>query len=463
MATNPHSIVDKSGASGGSITGISDGGVFDPTEFSAKSTPVAADKVVIQDTDDGNLPKVATLTNVQKILGEIAAGANATSGLSETDGVLKVNVGGTTANTDPATTDKLLIEVVGVNKSVTIANAIKAIGEAMINAATATSGLAETDGVVKIDIGNVTPTTAPAPADKLLIEVTGVNKSTTITNLVKAVGEAMVNAATATSGISEVDGVVKVDIGTVTAVTSSASTDKLMIEVTGVNKSITIGNFAKGLAETMAGDGLSGSSVTGALAVDLNELSGAGVDVANDSIPIVDATDNSSKKEQISDLIDAVAPSAAANGLVASAGTLTAAIMLAHLVTDEKSALFVETGEFDFSGSASAVDTKKIDSMAAKGELLAAFLVLSQAVDGAATTDISISSTASTANKMTGDLTITIVNAFQNTPGCVLGMWPVAGVDRIVESGGDVYFYASASAGRTAGKVNYLLIFRKTA
>jgi hypothetical protein len=42
-------------------------------------------------------------------------------------------------------------------------------------------------------------------------------------------------------------------------------------------------------------------------------------------------------------------------------------------------------------------------------------------------------------------------------------MWPVAGADSIVASGGDVYLYAGSSAGRTAGKVRYALVFLKTA
>jgi len=57
-----------------------------------------------------------------------------------------------------------------------------------------------------------------------------------------------------------------------------------------------------------AGDGLSGGGTSGAvsLALDLNELTAATVNVANDSIPIVDADDNSSKKESISDLVGAI-------------------------------------------------------------------------------------------------------------------------------------------------------------
>ena len=74
-----------------------------------------------------------------------------------------------------------------------------------------------------------------------------------------------------------------------------------------------------------AGDGLSGGGTSGdvSLALDLNELTSATVDVANDSIAIVDATDNSSKKETIADLANAMADGTtitATNGVLSSVG-----------------------------------------------------------------------------------------------------------------------------------------------
>ena len=51
------------------------------------------------------------------------------------------------------------------------------------------------------------------------------------------------------------------------------------------------------VATELAGNGLAAAS--GVMKVDLNELSAAAVDVANDSIAIIDATDNSSKKETL--------------------------------------------------------------------------------------------------------------------------------------------------------------------
>jgi len=54
------------------------------------------------------------------------------------------------------------------------------------------------------------------------------------------------------------------------------------------------------------------------LELDLNELSAASVDVAADSVAIVDATDSSTKKEAIADIITAVA----GVGLVATSGVM---------------------------------------------------------------------------------------------------------------------------------------------
>ena len=69
-----------------------------------------------------------------------------------------------------------------------------------------------------------------------------------------------------------------------------------------------------------AGNGLSGGGTDGtvAVALDLNELSAATVAVAADSIAIIDATDNSSKKESIADLVAGVA----GTNLTATSGTL---------------------------------------------------------------------------------------------------------------------------------------------
>ena len=73
-----------------------------------------------------------------------------------------------------------------------------------------------------------------------------------------------------------------------------------------------------------AGNGLSGGGSSGAvsLALDLNELTAAAVDVANDSIAIIDAGDNSSKKEAVADVVTAIA----GDGLSATSGVLAVGV-----------------------------------------------------------------------------------------------------------------------------------------
>ena len=85
---------------------------------------------------------------------------------------------------------------------------------------------------------------------------------------------------------------------------------------------ITNTTSAGDIESVAAGDGLSGGGTSGAvsLALDLNELTAAAVDVANDSIAIIDAGDNSSKKESIADLASAMA----GTGITATAGVLSA-------------------------------------------------------------------------------------------------------------------------------------------
>ena len=91
-----------------------------------------------------------------------------------------------------------------------------------------------------------------------------------------------------------------------------------------------------------AGDGLSGGGATGtvSLALDLNELTAVDVSVANDFIAIIDADDNSSKKESIVDLVAGIA----STGLNAASGQLT--LDLADVIaTDAANRLLTSDGD----------------------------------------------------------------------------------------------------------------------
>ena len=92
------------------------------------------------------------------------------------------------------------------------------------------------------------------------------------------------------------------------------NSDSLRVKAAGVTDAMLNDDVATGLA----GVGLSAAS--GVMAIDLNELSAAAVDVSADSIAIIDANDsNNSKKESIADLVSAMAGA----GLTATNGVLS--------------------------------------------------------------------------------------------------------------------------------------------
>lgn len=107
------------------------------------------------------------------------------------------------------------------------------------------------------------------------------------------------------------------DLNELTAAAVDVATDSIAIidsNDSNASRKETIAD----VVTAIAGNGLSSSS--GVLAVDLNELSAAAVDVAADSIIIIDANDsNGSKKESIADLVAGIA----GTGLTASSGQLT--------------------------------------------------------------------------------------------------------------------------------------------
>ena len=114
-----------------------------------------------------------------------------------------------------------------------------------------------------------------------------------------------------------------------------AVSDLILVSDGGTDGRANIGDLATPLAGTgleanantiriaaaAAGDGLSGGAGS-ALALDLNELTAADVDVSADSIAIIDANDsNASKKESIADFVDGIN----GTGIAASSGQLSVA------------------------------------------------------------------------------------------------------------------------------------------
>tara|TARA_Y100000004_G_scaffold38705_1_gene41575 strand:- start:2397 stop:8015 length:5619 start_codon:yes stop_codon:yes gene_type:complete len=108
-----------------------------------------------------------------------------------------------------------------------------------------------------------------------------------------------------------------------------ADSDKLLVSDNGTNKYINASQLSSYISSSVgdidsvtAGNGLSGGGNSGALtlALDLNELTAATVNVANDSLVLIDADDsNASKKESVADFVAGIAGS----GLSASSGVLS--------------------------------------------------------------------------------------------------------------------------------------------
>ncbi len=165
------------------------------------------------------------------------------------------------------------------------------------------------DVSLAVDLNELSSAAVDVSADSIAIIDGGDNssKKESIQDLATAMAGDNITASSGALGIA--DSVIRGKI--------SAGGDLSYNSSTGV---ISFTNDAGDIEGVTAGDGLSGGGTTGtvSLALDLNELTAATVDAGADSIAIIDGSDNSSKKESISDLMTAVA----GDGLESSSGVL---------------------------------------------------------------------------------------------------------------------------------------------
>ena len=316
---------------------------MDLNELSAAAVAVDADSIAIIDADDSNASKKESIADLMT--------AVAGDGLAASSGVLAVGVDDATIelNSDAlrikdggVDADALASSVAGnglaggggtalsldLNELSAAAVAVGADSIAIIDAddngskkesiadlatAMAGDGLAASSGVFAVQVGTNKGLALTSDA----LEITGSAVAAAdiavgtdsfmffdADGSVKEESFADLATAMAGNGLAASSGVLAVGVDDATLELNS---DALRIKDGGVD--------ADALASSVAGNGLAGGAGT-ALSLDLNELSAAAVAVGADSIAIIDADDNSSKKESIADLATAMA----GDGLAASSG-----------------------------------------------------------------------------------------------------------------------------------------------
>lgn len=186
--------------------------------------------------------------------------------------------------------------------------------------AIAGNGLKNSSSLLALDLNELSAVAVDVSADSVAI-VDATDSSTK--------KEALADIVTAIAGVglSATSGVLALDVNELVAEVIDVSADNIVFEdaTDGGTHKESVADLASG----MAGNGLSAGS--GAIALDLNELTGAVVDVSADSIAIIDATDNSSKKESIADLATAMA----GTGITATNGVLSADTVADNIIESD--------------------------------------------------------------------------------------------------------------------------------
>ncbi len=327
-------------------------------DLAAAAVDVAADSIAINDATDGS-------TKLEAIADLVSAYAGA--GLAATNGVLAVvnaTNGGLTINANDAQvnlTDLAAAVVDMANDSIAIVDATdsgsKKESIADFASGLAGAGIAAAAGVLAV--ANATNGGILVNANDMAIDFSdlaaaAVDVSMDSLPFLDATGsvsrlESIADLATAMagSGISATNGVLAADSSEAATAVFDPGIDWVKFLDGGV-----AGTDAKDawsdVADLIAGDGLAAAS--GVLALDLNELTAAVVDVSADSVAIIDATDDSSKKEAIADIITAVAGA----GLTDAAGVM--AVGAGNGVTVNANDVAINFAKDDFAGDTDGIE-----------------------------------------------------------------------------------------------------------
>ena len=306
LANDSVTITAGNGLSGGGEVdlGSSVSVALDLNELSAAAVAVGADSIAIIDADDNSSKKESIADLVTAMAG---------NGLAASSGVLAVGVDDSSIELN---SDALRVKAAGIT-------------DAMLNDDVATGlagdGLEASSGVMAIKLDSnrglsivsdklaitgsafAAATVAPSADELLFIDADGAVKREAFADYAQGL---------AGNGLAASAGALALDLSELSDAGALDAANDLFAVVDASDSDATKAGSIVKLAEAMAGVGLAHSS--GVFALDLNEVSGETMDVANDKIPFVDATDGGTHVESVADLMALVA----GDGLEASSGVL---------------------------------------------------------------------------------------------------------------------------------------------
>ena len=269
-----------------------------------------ADKVA------GSAVELAATSAFEDSTGLRLKAATAGSGLSMTSQVLAVEVSGAVK----IASDKVGISGSFAGNGLGYAGGVDSISSLAVNVDDSSIEISSDSLQVKA-LGVTNAMLAGSIADSKLNQITTADKvagsavELAATSAFEDSTGLRLKAATAGEGLSMSSQVLALDLNELTAEAIASGDFLAFVDSTdnGTHK-----ESVDDLATLFAGNGLSATSAV--MAVDLNELSAAAVDVSADSIAIIDANDsNGSRKESIADLVAAMAGA----GLSAASGQLS--------------------------------------------------------------------------------------------------------------------------------------------